>query len=409
MAIFSIALLLTILLLWCLIAERTASLPVTGPMVMTAGGLLLATTGIADTSNAHQAAHVLAELTLVIVLFADAAKINLQSLKKANNQPLRMLGLGLPGAMLVGMLAGAWLFPELGFWSIALLAAILAPTDAALGEAVVSSESVPPVTRQTLSVESGLNDGLVVPVVLMLACGANISHNIGSATEWIALGAQQIGFGVIAGVLVGLVGAYLLRTAMDAGTLGESWQGIASLALAGLAWSIAEAVHGNGFVSAFLAGLVFGNKLDRPAHFLFEFSEAEGHLLVLATFALFGAVLLPEALAHLDGRVVLYAILSLTVVRMLPVIMSLLGTTSSWSERFFLGWFGPRGLASILFILLVGESGQIPHYDLLTTTVFTTVALSILLHGVTAGPLATLYGKHRSADTVQDTQIDAHQ
>jgi len=149
-----------------------------------------------------------------------------------------MLGLGLPGAMLVGMLAGAWLFPELGFWSIALLAAILAPTDAALGEAVVSSESVPPVTRQTLSVESGLNDGLVVPVVLMLACGANISHNIGSATEWIALGAQQIGFGVIAGVLVGLVGAYLLRTAMDAGTLGESWQGIASLALAGLIWMV---------------------------------------------------------------------------------------------------------------------------------------------------------------------------
>jgi len=408
-AILSIALLLTILLLWCLIAERTASLPVTGPMVMTAGGLLLATTGIADTSNAHRAAHVLAELTLVIVLFSDAAKINLQSLRKANRQPLRMLAIGLPGAMIAGILAGAWLFPELGFWSIALLAAILAPTDAALGEAVVSSESVPLETRQTLSVESGLNDGLVVPVVLMLACGANISHNVGSATEWLALGAQQIGFGVMAGVLVGLAGAWLLRTAMDAGTLGESWQGIASLALAGLAWSLAEAIHGNGFVSAFLAGLVFGNKLNRPAHFLFEFSEAEGHLLVLATFALFGAVLLPEALAHTDGRVVLYALLSLTVVRILPVTMSLLGTASGLSERLFLGWFGPRGLASILFILLVGESGQIPHYDLLTTIVFTTVAFSILLHGLTAGPVATVYGKQQSDEVAQSTRIDNEQ
>ena len=396
MAIFSIALLLTILLLWSLVADRLATVPLTGPMVMTAGGLLIASTGIADLSNAHHAAYMLAELTLVVVLFSDAARINLQSLKKANRLPLQMLAIGLPGAMVAGILLGTWLFPELGFWSIALLAAILAPTDAALGDAVVSSESVPLLTRQTLSVESGLNDGLVVPVVLMLACGANISHNVGSAAEWLALGAQQIGFGVLAGVFVGWVGAWLLRAAMDAGTLGESWQGIASLALAGLAWSIAEMLHGNGFVSAFLAGLVFGNKLDRPAHFLFEFSEAEGRLLVLSTFALFGAVLLPEVLPYLNARVVIYALLSLTVVRMLPVVLSLLGTDSSWSERFFLGWFGPRGLASILFILLVGESGAIPQYDLMITIVFTTVALSILLHGASAGPLATFYGKHHT-------------
>ena len=169
LAIFSIALLLTILLLWSLVADRLATVPLTGPMVMTAGGLLIASTGIADLSNAHHAAYMLAELTLVVVLFSDAARINLQSLKKANRLPLQMLAIGLPGAMVAGILLGTWLFPELGFWSIALLAAILAPTDAALGDAVVSSESVPLLTRQTLSVESGLNDGLVVPVVLMLS------------------------------------------------------------------------------------------------------------------------------------------------------------------------------------------------------------------------------------------------
>lgn len=397
LTIFAITLLLGILLMWSLIAERMATTPITGPMVMVAGGLLIAATGAVDPYGAHQTAHLLAELTLVIVLFSDAARINLKSLLGANRQPVQMLAFGLPGAVLAGILAGSWLFPELGFWSIALLAAILAPTDAALGDAVVSSESVPELTRQTLSVESGLNDGLVVPMVLMLACGANISHNVGSASQWLALGAQQIGFGAVAGLLVGYVGAKLVRMAMDTDTLGQSWQGIASLALAGLAWSIAELIHGNGFVSAFLAGLIFGNQLQRPAHFLYEFSETEGRLLVLATFALFGAVLLPEVLPHIDGRVLLYALLSLTLVRMLPVLLSLSGSGSSWSERFFLAWFGPRGLASILFILLVGESGQIPQYELLTTIVFTTVALSIVLHGATAGPLSTIYGGHRSA------------
>lgn len=406
MTIHAIVLLLGAMLLWSLIAARMASAPVTGPMVMVFAGLVISSGSAIDTTTGHAAAHLLAELTLIIVLFSDAARINLRALKKGNRQPLRMLVFGLPGAIAVGTLLGLWLYPDLGFWSIAMLAAILAPTDAALGEAVVSSSAVPAATRQTLSVESGLNDGLVVPIVLLFACGANITHNLGVASDWILLAARQIGFGTLTGILVGYAGARITRAALDAGTLGQSWQGISSLALAGLAWAIAEMIHGNGFISAFIAGMVFGNTLQRPAAFLFEFSETEGQLLVLATFAVFGAVMLPEVWPQINATVLLYAIASLTIVRMLPIILSLLGTATDWRDRLFLAWFGPRGLASILFILLVGESGGIPHYELLTTIVFTTVALSVLLHGITAGPLASLYGKTASTAATSEKPIE---
>ncbi len=385
--------LLLVLLIWSLVAARMTRSPITGPMVMVSAGLLISTTLTIESGNVYGAAYVLAELTLIIVLFSDASRISLSALKSGNRQPLRMLMIGLPGAIVVGTLIGLWLYPTLGFWSVALLAAILAPTDAALGEAVVSSQSVPESQRQTLSVESGLNDGLVVPMVLLLACGANITHNLGAASDWLLLAARQIGFGTIAGLAVGYVGAAATRRALDAGTLGQSWQGVASLTLAGLAWAIAEALHGNGFISAFIAGLVFGNTLQRPASFLFEFQETEGQLLVLATFAVFGTLMLPQVLTQIDAVVLLYALASLTVVRMLPIVLSLLGTATRWRDRLFLAWFGPRGLASILFVLLVGESSGIPQYELLTTVVFTTVALSVLLHGLTAGPLASLYGR----------------
>ena len=387
----AIVALLLVVLLWSLIAERLADSPITGPMVMVSAGLLTSSLFPLETGNTHAAAYFLAELTLIIVLFSDASRISLPALKQGNRQPLRMLLIGLPGCIAIGTLIGLSLFPTLGFWSVALLAAILAPTVAALGEAVVSSHSVPEPIRQTLSVESGLNDGLVVPVVLLLACGANITHNLGAATDWLLLAARQIGFGTLAGLAIGYAGALATRRALDAGTLGQGWQGVASLALAGLAWAIAELLHGNGFISAFIAGLVFGNSLQRPASFLFAFQETEGQLLVLATFALFGALMLPGVLTQIDGTVLLYAIASLSVVRMLPIVLSLLGTATRWRDRLFLAWFGPRGLASILFVLLVGESAGIPQYDRLTAVVFTTVALSVLLHGLTAGPLSRLY------------------
>lgn len=363
------------------------------PLVVTAVGLLLAGLQPVEAESYRQLTHTLAELTLVVVLFTDAASINVRSLLTNECIPRKMLLLGLPGSIALGTLCGLWLFPDLGIWGAALLAAILAPTDAALGEAVVSNNSVPLRIRQSLSVESGLNDGMVVPVVFLFACFTGFVHDIGSSTEWLVFGFQQIVFGSLAGFSVGYIGAHLLQWSIDKQLIGDRWQGIAALALAGIAWSSAELVHGNGFISAFAAGLIFGDQLRSPSRALFEFTESEGQILVLGTFALFGVALLPVALQNASPKVLAYALLSLTVVRMLPVVLSLIRVRLLWSSRFFLAWFGPRGLASLLFVFLIGEQSGLPQIELITTIVFCTVALSIVLHGITAGPIAKLYGK----------------
>ncbi|MBX2884218.1 MAG: cation:proton antiporter [Granulosicoccus sp.] len=398
MSFAAILLILIVVMCWSLVAKALSSAPLTGPMVMTLAGLLLGSSTMLDSEDARSIAHSLAEITLVIVLFSDASRIDLRRLSHDFQLPRQMLLLALPGAILLGTLCGLLLLPSLGFWSAALLAAILAPTDAALGEAVVSSKRVPIRIRESLSVESGLNDGMALPIVLLLGCFAGVSSGIDTTSGWVLFGASQIVFGVLFGATVGWAGAKLMQLSLDRDWLSEQWQGIAALAIAGIAWSSAELVHGNGFIAAFISGLVFGEKLCRKADFVFEFAETEGQMLVLGTFALFGATLLPNALANLSWPVVIYAVLSLTLVRMLPVGLSLLSQRLQLSTVLFLGWFGPRGLASILFVLLIAEEAMIPNIDLVSTVVFVTVFMSVVLHGITAGPLATLYGRSVSGD-----------
>jgi len=389
----TIALLLIVVLCWSLVAGRLHAAPVTGPLVVTIAGLLLSTTSFIPLESATVVTHALAEITLVVVLFSDASRINLSHLAQDFCLPRQMLLIGLPGAVILGTVVGLLVLPELGFWSAALLAAILAPTDAALGEAVVSSKQVPERIREALSTESGLNDGLVLPLVLLLGCFAGVSSGIDTPSGWLVFGAAQIGFGLLVGIAVGYCGARAMMWSLRRGWLSEQWQGIAALALAGIAWSVAEVIYGNGFIAAFVGGLIFGDKLCRPAKFLFEFSATEGQLLVLGTFALFGAVLLPTALEQLSWSVVIYAMLSLTLVRMLPIALSLMRQKQPLQTTLFLGWFGPRGLASILFVLLIAEEAMVPNIDMLSAVVFLTVFSSVVLHGVSAGPLAMLYGR----------------
>jgi NhaP-type Na+/H+ or K+/H+ antiporter len=195
------------------------------------------------------------------------------------------------------------------------------------------------------------------------------------------------------GLLVGFIGARLLDVAAERGWANTSFQGIAILSLAMLTYIAAELVGGNGFIAAFIGGMVFGNKIKHPCTFLFEFIETEGQLLMLITFLIFGAALLPEAIANLNPTLFLYAVLSLTVIRMVPIAISLLGAGLRLPTQLFLGWFGPRGLASILFVLLILEESEVPHRDEILSITLVTVALSVLLHGVSAAPLAKLYGQ----------------
>ncbi len=391
----TVALLGGLFLLYALVSGRLNGTVLTAPMIFVAFGFALSLGGseMLSIDVEHSAIHTLAELTLILVLFADASRIDINKVRDDHNIPMRMLLLGLPLAMAAGTLAAVVVFPSFSLWEAALLAALLAPTDAALGQSVVSAKAVPLRIRQSINIESGLNDGIALPAVLLLAALASSAGAETQANNWVQFGLMQIVIGPIAGAVVGYVGAKLIDVAAEREWMTTAFQGIAILSLSVLAYVLAELVGGNGFISVFVAGMVFGNSIGHSCTYLFEFMESEGQLLMLATFLVFGAALLPEGLEHANAPVIVYALLSLTVIRMLPIALSLLGSGLRLPTFLFLGWFGPRGLASILFVLLIVEDANIPHRaEILATTVIT-VMLSVVLHGLTAAPLANAYGR----------------
>jgi NhaP-type Na+/H+ or K+/H+ antiporter len=372
------------MVLFRLISRRLETSVVTGPILFTAFGLAIgdAGLGIADLDVGHNFIHGLAEVTLILVLFSDAARIDLRVVRRDRNLPVRMLVGGMPLIIGAGILVGMALPLGLGLWEAALLAAILAPTDAALGQSVVTSTLVPTRIRQTLNIESGLNDGIALPMVLLFASLAGAGHADGGDRNWLLFGAMQIGLGPVAGILIGWVSAKLIDRAVKAGWMAVSYEGPAVLGVAFLTFAGAELIGGNGFIAAFVAGLVFGNTVRNHCRFLFEFAEAEGELLVSVTFLIFGAAMLPSVFGQSVGAMLLYAGLSLTAVRMIPIAVSLLGSGVRLPTIGFLGWFGPRGLASIIFALFVLEDADFPGAETIELAVIVTVGLSILLHGM---------------------------
>ena len=390
----SIILIFVLFLCFGLISKRIDGSVITPPMIFVGVGLLLSDSflGVVNFHIDHDLLHLLLEATLVLVLFSDAARIDLERLKSDHNVPQRMLLAGMPLTILLG--TGIVYFLPLGLTicESALVAAILTPTDAALGQAVVNSKAVPIRIRQSLNVESGLNDGIALPVILVLASTASAIATE-NTHDWVKFAALQLTFGPAIGVLVGYFGAKFLNYADSRGWVSETGQGFISLVLAGLSFILAEALQGNGFIAAFLAGLIFGNNLKQSCKYLFEFVETEGQLLTLSTFFIFGALLLPESLSVFNPWYWVMGIISLTLLRMLPVAISLVGTNLKIPTKLFLGWFGPRGLASILFVLLVLNETELAHPQIITNIVFITVLLSVFLHGLSAAPFAQKYGK----------------
>jgi len=261
----------------------------------------------------------------------------------------------------------------------------------------VSNPLVPVRIRQSLNVESGLNDGIALPVVLVLASLAGAGDAPGDASYWLRFAALAVTLGPLAGCAVGFFGGRVIGWGTRSGWVNDAFQRIAGLGLALLAFGAAELIGGNGFIAAFVAGLTLGNSARGVCTCLYEFGEAEGQLLTLLVFLAFGAAMVPEALPHATAGAVFYALLSLTVIRMLPVALSLLGTGLRPTSVAFLGWFGPRGLASILFALLVVEEGGLAAGPQLMMVVVLTVLASTILHGLTAYPLARRYGEYAAA------------
>ncbi|MGB1580074.1 MAG: cation:proton antiporter [Nevskiales bacterium] len=381
------------ILAWALVSKRLQTSLLTLPMLFAAFGYLLGNAGLdlLDMRIDSGVLHFIAEITLVLVLFTDAASVRLRQLKHDFMIPVRMLLLGMPLTILFGSLFAQWVNPQAPWVAAVLVAAILTPTDAALAQAFISSRSVPAKLREAINVESGLNDGLAVPVIMLsaiLAAQATGTSFHGAPDNLAQFIALQLFFGPVVGIGVGYVLARLLDRGITAGFVSETGRGIAVLAGALMCYSLAEQVGGNGFIAAFLGGLTLGNTLKADKDFIVEFMESEGQVLTMLTFIIFGAVLMPIGLAHADWKTAVLAVAFLSIVRMLPIWISLLGSGIALSHKLALGWFGPRGLASILFALLIEEQFNIPGFEEALACVVLTVSLSIVLHGVSATPLS---------------------
>ena len=380
---------------YTLVASKLDHWWITGPIVFVAAGAILGPGGldVLPFSLGNETILTITELTLALLLFADASTVRLRDLEGDAGLPRRLLFVGLPLTIVIGALLAHLVFPEVGWAAAALIATILAPTDAALGLAVVTNRSVPVRIRRALNVESGLNDGIVTPFVTLFIAVVAAEEGLGD-TAWGLEALKQIGLAIVAAIVVGYLGGKLLALAAERGWTSQVSEQIAILALALLAYAGSVAIGGNGFIAAFAGGILFGaatrGRLADPV----QFTETLGLAASFLVWSIFGALFVGELLSEsLSARPIAYALLSLTAIRMVPVAISLIGTHLRPATVAFMGWFGPRGLASVVFTLLaLEEIERSGDGDMLLETVTWTILLSVVLHGISASPIAARYG-----------------
>jgi NhaP-type Na+/H+ or K+/H+ antiporter len=397
-------------LVFGLFAGRLRGTSITAPMVFTAAGLLLGkpVLGILDAGAGSGVVSALAEATLVVVLFTDASRMDLRTVAREHSLALRLLLMGLPLAIAVGAGAGALLLPALPLAAAGLLAVTLAPTDAALGQSFVNNHSVPQRIRQTLNVESGLNDGLAVPFLTVLLDVA--AHKASSAGSYVVLLVQLVGVGVAVGLAVGWLGGRALLWSASKSWATDSAQRLGTVALPAIAYAGSGMLGGNGFVASFVAGLAVGTSARSLLKGTTAFAEAEGQFLTLLTFLLFGSVVAGQVLSDVSWQVVGYALVSLLLVRPIAVALSLLGSGVAPSTTAFIGWAGPRGLASIVYAVLIADA-HVPGGETVFSIAAWTILFSIVLHGLTAAPASDAYGrriKQRPGDKVPERRHVSH-
>jgi NhaP-type Na+/H+ or K+/H+ antiporter len=335
---------------------------------------------------------IVANLTLLYLLATDASRITMHSLLRFHTLPLRLMLIGLPLTMALGTVVGRALTSALTFWEAAVLAVSLTPTDTSPAERAVSNPSVPVRIRQALDIEGGLNDGVTMPLLVLAGLMAATRGIGGGAVLWFA--AREVAVGLLVGAGIGYAGACYIRWGKWSGWMSSRFRKICWLALVLLTYGLAERLGGNGYVAAFCFGITSGNVIGRQEEeTLYRFTEVENSLLMLITYVLFGMVMLPPALGRINPVVVLYAALSLTVVRMLPVAISMIGARLRPLTVLYMGWFGPRGIATILYVLIVIDAEAIAAGQIIYDVAVLTVFASVILHGLSAAPLSAWYGK----------------
>jgi NhaP-type Na+/H+ or K+/H+ antiporter len=402
---FGLALVAAFILAYALVSKRLSTTSVTGPMLFMVFGYLIGpraldvvTLGLDSTL-----VQLFLEGTLVIVLFTDAAVIDTRAVRQEAFLPGRLLGIGLPLTIVAGTLAALVFFDQLGFWQAAIIAVVLAPTDAALGQSVVTNKSVPAMVRQGLSVESGLNDGIVVPFLTIAIAGAAKEMHTGAEIAEVFI--TEIGWAIVAGLLVGWLGAKAVKFAGERNWMTRDWRLIAAPILALLAFAVADPIGGSGFIAAFVAGITFGTQIRSVYPDICDFSEGVSHLLTVVAFLIFGALILGPSVSSMSWTMVAFAVVSLTIVRMIPVLLALIGTGLRIPTVAYVGWFGPRGIASLVFAGTVVVESDAVAAPFVVAVVSVTVALSVFAHGASAVPLSQMYAKWFRREESQDDSM----
>ncbi|HFD80575.1 MAG TPA: sodium:proton antiporter [Gammaproteobacteria bacterium] len=389
-----LALLGGFVLLYSIVAGGIERSWISGPMVFTAFGVLIGPVGLdlLSLQTDRETLQMLAELTLALVLFTDAAGADPGALRKAARIPVRLLLIGLPLTIAFGYVVARALDLDLSPVELALLATMLAPTDAALGKAVVTNTVVPEDVREGLNVESGLNDGICVPILFVFLALAR-QEGAGEQAWSLALKlvAQEIGIGLAVGLVLTAIVVGLLKIASRHHWISTTWVQIPVVALALTCFASAQLLGGSGFIAAFTGGLLFGSLEQRHRKRLLLAAEGTGDTFALITWVIFGSAVIGKAIGHFSWPIVIYAVLSLTLIRMLPVYLALAGSGVDNAGKLFIGWFGPRGLASIVFAVIVVDA-NLPNSGAIAMVVVSAILLSILAHGLTANPLARAYG-----------------
>jgi len=384
------------ILIYSLMAKRMEKTMISGPFLTVIVGVVLGplVLNVINLKVGIEGYRVIAELALALVLFTDAANTDIRGLMKNISIPVRLLLIGLPLTIVFGMIGGLLVFKGFSWIELGILATLLAPTDAALGKAVVTNPSLPSRIRESLNVESGLNDGICVPVLFFLI------ELFSSRTEGVAfpsgliLFAEEIGIGLIAGLAATFIVDRLVDYSEKHEGISKSWKTVVIIALAFTCFTAAQLAGGSGFIACFTGGLLYSVLNRKYKHELLEAAEGAGDTLSMLTWVIFGSVVVSSNLKFFTWEVIVYALLSLTLIRIIPVLLSLIHSGFSGKEKLFIGWFGPRGLASIVFAIIVFDV-ELPHKETIILTAVCTILLSIILHGFTANPFIRMLNKNQ--------------
>ncbi|WP_066632352.1 cation:proton antiporter [Labilibacter marinus] len=384
-----------IILAYSLTAGKIERYPISAPIVFLMIGLILGPLAfhVFEIELGQENYQLLAEFALALVLFSDASKANLQVLKHQLGLPSKLLLIGLPITILLGFGIGMIIFPDFSWIEVAILSTILAPTDAALGEPVVSNKSVPSKIREGINVESGLNDGICVPILMLLLAFHSMSSNDPVSFSYgLSLFAQEIGIGVLVGASIAFIGDILIKRGIRKEWIESSWKPSIIILMSLSSFLLAQTLGGSGFIACFIGGIVFNIRFKSNKVEYLEGSEAIGKILNAIVWVIFGSVITGRIIHLLTWEIVLYSILSLTIIRIVPVLLSLFNAKVSSYAKLFTAWFGPRGLASIVFAIMVLEE-HLPHGNTIVITTFFTILLSVFAHGISANPMAKAFIK----------------